>query len=93
MKQLSRAGGARTIQARLEDAGYKVQVCRACSTKIVFAKTDTGQRMPLDISSPVYALGSANPTGGGMPVATRMNQCFVSHFKTCSDPSSFSGKS
>lgn len=65
--------------------------CTGCGKKITWIETDTGAKVPLDASAPVYG-----KTAAGLwmlfPVADRRDRGpAVSHFSTCPKASDFSG--
>ncbi len=64
-----------------EDHERRIGRCRAdsCRARIIWLKTDTGKRMPVDADSVEPADETYDPAK------------HVSHFKTCAAPNRFSG--
>lgn len=72
--------------------------CR-CGARMAFAVEDaTGKKIPLDLSSPVYAVTHVDPEEPGRPEIVHVKranlengvEAFVSHFRTCPRASEFS---
>jgi len=69
--------------------------CKGCGRMILWARTSTGQRIPLDPAAPVYRIDADG--GGGEVVASliprtdreQVGGSAVSHFATCTKADQF----
>ncbi len=52
----------------------------------------TGKKIPLDASSPIYAVVDDGEEFEETPRVVREKRAFVTHFRTCTSPSRFSKK-
>lgn len=58
--------------------------CRGCGKKIIFAKTQEGKTVPLDVGPPVYLLmRSHDENNQWVYRCDKEKLSFVSHFTTC----------
>lgn len=61
--------------------------CQKCGCPIRLVPGPNGKRIPLDVRSPVYRIGTDLT---GALTAVRDQTAFVSHFCTCTHPDFFS---
>lgn len=62
--------------------------CKGCGKPIIWAKTPSGATIPLDARATVYRLETENGVTKALPDGNH----FVSHFVTCPERASFSGR-
>lgn len=61
--------------------------CRGCKAPIIFAVTEQGRTIPLDVRAPTYRVKQEDD---GTLRAQRTRGVLVSHFATCPKASAFS---
>lgn len=65
--------------------------CRGCKAPIIFAVTEQGRTIPLDVRAPTYRVKQEDDgTLPGTLRAQRTRGVLVSHFATCPKASAFS---
>lgn len=67
-----------------------MSACRSCGRAIEWAKTPTGATIPLERVANVYTIGSDNVVEA---IVSPSRGLYVSHFATCPDAKTWSGKS
>ena len=70
-----------------EKKTWKTRACRGCGKPIVWGSTARGQKIPLDLRPPVYAVLEERD---GEIIVARDRAAMVSHFTTCPEASRFS---
>lgn len=63
--------------------------CSGCGTEILWVTSPLGKALPLDAGSLIYEL--TDRVHDGRPVVRIRGHAWVSHFRTCSKASQFSG--
>lgn len=64
-------------------SAYPTSNCHGCGRKIVWAKKEDGNWIPLDPSAPVYEVTDLDENGQPIVVQKDTEEVMVAHFKTC----------